>query len=94
MNYASIIGIALFSIIPGLIAKAKKRSFWGCYFLGYLVSPLVAIIIAIFLSKKEDYSDTAFSSIHICGNCGEKLIINGNFCRKCGTPVHKEEATL
>ena len=90
MNYISLLGIALLSIIPGLIARAKNRSFWGYYFLGYLVSPIVAIVIVIFIKKEADYSDPVLSNMYTCDKCGEKLIINANYCHKCGKARPKQ----
>lgn len=51
MNYGTRIGIALWSLIPGFIAKNKGRSFWGYYFLSFLITPLVTMIITICLKK-------------------------------------------
>lgn len=47
----SIIGIALWSLIPGFIAKHKGRSFVGYYFLGFLITPLISTIVTICLSN-------------------------------------------
>lgn len=43
---ATLIGIALWALIPGFIAKKKGRSFWGYYFLSFLITPLLTMIIA------------------------------------------------
>lgn len=56
----AIIGIALWALIPGFIAKKKGRSFWGYYFLSFLITPLVTMIITACLkniSGKVDHSD-------------------------------------
>lgn len=103
MEFAPLIGIALWALIPGFIAKKKGRNFWGYYFLSFLISPLITMIIAICLSKKTevDYFKDAprpvvetptdiVESIRFCRKCGEKLIDNSNFCRKCGTEIIKE----
>ena len=50
MNYTSIIGIALWALIPGFVAKKKGRSFWGYYFLSFLITPLITMIITFCLS--------------------------------------------
>ena len=51
MNWTPIIGIALWALIPGFIAKKKGRSFWGYYFLSFVITPLVTMIITICLSN-------------------------------------------
>jgi hypothetical protein len=56
----AIIGIALWALIPGFIAKKKGRSFWGYYFLSFLITPLVTMIITACLkniSGEADHSD-------------------------------------
>jgi hypothetical protein len=45
------IGIALWALIPGFIAKKKGRSFWGYFFLSFVITPLITMIITIFLSN-------------------------------------------
>lgn len=47
MEIGSLIGIALWALIPGFIAKKKGRSFWGYYFLSFLISPLITMIITL-----------------------------------------------
>lgn len=43
----SLIGIALWALIPGFIANRKGRSFWGYFFLSFLISPLISMIITL-----------------------------------------------
>lgn len=49
----TLLGIALWAVLPGYIAEGKGRSFWGFYFLSFLISPLVTTIIALCLSKEK-----------------------------------------
>ena len=42
-----IFGIAVLALIPGFIARRKGRSFWGYYFLSFLVSPLISTIVTL-----------------------------------------------
>ena len=51
MNWTPIIGIALWALIPGFIAKKKGRSFWGYFFLSFVITPVITMIITIFLSN-------------------------------------------
>ncbi len=90
-----ILGMALWALIPGFIAKKKGRNFWGYYFLSFLISPLITTIIALCISNisEKNEKETASSDIdnieiiRFCRKCGEQLIDNSNFCRKCGTEI-------
>ena len=93
MKFSVLIGIALWALIPGFIAKKKYRSFWGFYFLSFLISPLITMIIALCVSDKicEYYAEnplpyrptperqevSAPSNIPVADN---RVL----FCRKCG----------
>jgi hypothetical protein len=48
---STFIGIALWALIPGFIAKKKGRNFWGYYFLSFLITPLITIIITVCLKN-------------------------------------------
>ncbi len=92
---AQILGIALWALIPGFIAKKKGRNFWGWYFLSFLISPLITMIITLCLSNiSENIETKAISSdtekISFCRKCGEPLIDSSKFCRKCGTEIVEE----
>ncbi len=51
-----LIGIALWALIPGFIARKKGRSFWGYYFLSFLISPLITMTIAMCVKNlNEEY---------------------------------------
>ena len=58
MNYASLIGIALWALIPGFIAKKKGRSFVAYYFLSFVITPLVTTIIILCLRKLDVEEET------------------------------------
>lgn len=56
MEFGSLIGIALWALIPGFIARKKGRSFWGYYFLSFLISPLITMIITLCVKNlNEEY---------------------------------------
>lgn len=59
----TLIGIALWALIPGFIAKKKGRSFWGYYFLSFLITPLVTMIITACLKNISSESDNSSDSI-------------------------------
>lgn len=54
MEFASLLGIALWALLPGFIAKKKGRSFWGYYFLSFLISPLITMIITLCVKNLND----------------------------------------
>ncbi len=95
-----IIGIALWALIPGFVAKKKGRNFWGYYFLSFLISPLITMIITFCLSNLNEtkaIESTSVSTenadsneadiVKYCRKCGEQLIDGSKFCRKCGTEI-------
>lgn len=92
MKTATLIGIALWALIPGFIAKKKYRNFWAYYFLSFLISPLITMIIALCVSDKicEHYAENPppykpgpeyqeRSSNKFTGSDHHVF-----FCRKCG----------
>ena len=98
-----IIGIALWALIPGFVAKKKGRNFWGYYFLSFIISPLITMIITFCLSNLNEpkvVKSTAVDSentslddtdiVRYCRKCGNKLLANAKFCNKCGTEVIEE----
>lgn len=57
INWSSIIGLALWALLPGFIARKKGRSFWGYFFLSFLISPLITTIITACESNLNKQSD-------------------------------------
>ena len=55
-RYSSIIMIALWALIPGFIARKKGRSFWGYFFLSFLITPLFSTIVILCLRKLDGHS--------------------------------------
>ncbi len=79
------IGIALWALIPGFIAKKKGRNFWGYYFLSFLISPLITMIITLCLSKKDDNPLLRRTeSLNECKSCGYRAKKLFTVCPKCG----------
>lgn len=85
---AALIGIALWALVPGFIAKKKGRSFWGYYFLSFLISPLITTIITLCLSKVTDEEKIELpedpNRITECKSCGYRDKNFFNACPKCG----------
>ncbi len=82
----TLIGIALWALIPGFIANKKGRNFWGYYFLSFLISPLITMIITLCLSKKTEieYLEEYPNRITECKSCGYRDKNFFNACPKCG----------
>lgn len=51
INWSFMLGIALWALIPGFIASKKGRSFIGYFFLSFLISPLITIIVTLCLKN-------------------------------------------
>ena len=89
MKFTTLIGIALWALIPGFIAKKKDRNFWGYYFLSFLISPLITMIITLCLPKKKnsDYFEDDPNRLTECKSCGYRDKNSFNVCPKCGLQV-------
>lgn len=60
INWPFMLGIALWALIPGFIASKKGRSFIGYFFLSFLISPLITMIVTLCLKNlNKQYSDNA-----------------------------------
>ena len=53
IKWASVLGIILWSLLPGFIANRKGRSFIAYFLLSFVLTPLVATIITLCLSNKN-----------------------------------------
>ena len=51
INWSFMLGIALWALIPGFIASKKGRSFIGYFFLSFLISPLITMIVTLCLKN-------------------------------------------
>ncbi len=49
VGISALAGIALWALLPGFIAKKKGRSFWGYYFLSFIITPLISLIVTLCL---------------------------------------------
>lgn len=83
----AIVGIALWALIPGFIARSKGRNFWGYYFLSFVISPLITIIITLCLSRinSSDYLDDDENRLIACKSCGYSARTFFDACPKCGS---------
>ena len=90
----AIIASMLWSLIPGFMAQKKGRNFWGYYFLSFLITPLITIIIVACLSNisKEPQIYTTppppksntHQNVDFCENCGANISNDVSVCHVCG----------
>ena len=87
-NYiGSLIGISLWALIPGFIAKSKGRSFAAFYFLSFLITPLLSMIITLFLRRNEGTDPNEqldLTKRYICKACGSYSPEPLSRCPQCG----------
>ncbi len=83
MDYLPLIGVALWALLPGFIAKSKGRSFLGYYILSFLVTPLATTIVALCVSDKNDSTDDNENCIYECISCGHRDEKYFEICPKC-----------
>ena len=103
-----LIGIALWAIIPAVIAGKKGRSAIGYYFLSFLITPLITTIIVICLKNLKNVSndvplqteivnEPALNSReqkkYICKQCGTYHTGWYQKCPTCGAIGKMEKAT-
>ena len=53
---STIIGIALWALIPGFIARKKGRSFAAYYLLSFVLTPLVTMLLTLFVKDLSERS--------------------------------------
>ena len=61
-SVTTLLGIALWALIPGFIAWRKGRNFAVYYFLSFLITPLITLIITICLPKSVTTDDAQTNS--------------------------------
>lgn len=93
-----IIGILLWALVPGFIARSKGRSFWGYFFLSLFITPLITMIITLCLSnlKKQNQENQIQNEIPKtktckCGKCNTQREDNGEPCSVCRSTIKKYE---
>lgn len=58
----SLVGILLWALLPGFIAKNKGRSFWAYFLLSLVITPLITTIITLCLSRISNDNNTPADS--------------------------------
>lgn len=91
-----LIGIALCSFLPGFISQKKGRSFWGYYFLSFVITPIISTIILLFqddklLAEKCTFTDTAYTKTILASENPRPR--TRKYCRYCGNILGKDKTT-
>lgn len=93
INWTSLIGIALWALIPGFVAQKKGRSFAAYFFLSFVITPLVTTIITLCVSNLNKITADESSSAEtksmisqedkwIC-KCGSENANSLSYCTIC-----------
>ena len=81
-----LIGIALWAIIPAVIAGKKGRNAIGYYFLSFLITPLITTIIVICLKNLKNVPNDVSLQTKIVNEPTLNLREQNKFiCKQCGT---------
>ena len=82
------------SVLCGMLASGKGKSFWGYLFLSLLLSPIVGFIAV--LIAKEDKKKVENNSIQSgenkkCPDCAELIKTEAKVCKHCGKDVSNND---
>lgn len=83
----------IFSIVVGVAASSRGRSGFGWFVLSVLISPLLALILVLVLSRKGGEAvyvggERATPETHVrCPDCRELVRADARKCKHCGTAL-------
>ncbi len=82
-----IIGWIILSILCGVYANSKGKSFFGYFLLAIFLSPLIGFIAALIAKEDSKFVESAAISSgknKKCPDCAELIKSEANVCKHCG----------
>lgn len=80
-------GWFILSILAGAIAESKGRSGIGYFFLSILLSPLIGILAAAFMSSLKVPAGVDARERVPCFKCAELVLPQASVCKHCGADL-------